>query len=420
MTRSSHPHKRAPSQARIALRLLPAIIGCAVGVTACADDELDARDTAQAEATAGDGPLYLIASSFSAGDQTETYLVTTPTFDKDTEIDATDGPKLLGGIVPNVVGHAVIVPDSNGPVLLRYELDAADRLEMAQSLSFSGVGLTEIKSFHVYIVSEEKGYVFDPAGARIIVWNPSTMTLADAQIDLAETRRDGWAPNLVFEHSGPRRRGNQLLIPLGWTDQDENSRHASGVVTLDTETDEVVAIVEDERCGESYATIEAPGGDIYFFPPDWSSAQHYFAEDFRPTCVLRVRPGAITFESDYALDLSQLGSGSAAAGAVPDGETGFYFTAVDEALYDDGRNESGAFWRFWHYDFESELARPLESLPVWSGQGYYVNVGGKAFIPYWRETDDGWKTTLYSVEGGSDPEALFSFDANWYGAAKLR
>jgi hypothetical protein len=378
----------------------------------CSDN---AKDPAT---TADDGPLYVIASEFSAGDESETYLVTTSTFDESTTLDPTNGPKLLGGIVPLVHGGSVYVPDSNGPVLLRYQPGADGVLESTAEVSFAGVGMTEIMSWHVYAVSDTLGYVFDPAGLRIVIWNPQRMELTGEEIDLSSLARDGWVPNLVFEHSGPARRGSELLIPLGWVDQDANSRHAAGVVVLDTKTNAIIDVAEDERCGESYASVEAPNGDVYFFPPDWSSLPHYFVDLFQPTCVLRVRAGETSFDTE-ALDLSALGSGSAAAGAVPDGNTGFLFTTVDEGLRDESE-DAVAVWRFWHYDFETEKSRSLDDMPVWSGQPYYVNVGGQAFIPYWTETSTGARTTFYRVNGGNEPTELFSFDANWYGAAKLR
>jgi len=388
-------------------------------LAACGDEATVTPDPAAGGSS--DGPLYLIATSFSAGDQDETYLVTSTSFDAATTIDSTSGPKLLGGVVPTVHGGAVFAPDDSGPVITRFDVGADDRLRAGQQLSFAGVGMTELFSWHIYVVSDTKGYVFDPAGSRIIVWNPSTMELTGAQIDLPMIVREGWLPNLVFEHSGPVRRGSTLLVPLGWQDLDFNSRYASGVLAIDTDTDSVVSMDEDERCGETYATVTAPDGAVYFFPPDWTSAPHYFADLHQPTCVLRVPVGSTSFEEGFALDLSQLGSGLAASGAVPDGASGFLFTSVDSELWDDGNNEAGAFWKAWHYDFTTEQSRPIETLPAWSGQLYYVNVGGKFFVPYWQETETGDETTIYRVgTGNADPEPLFSFDGNWYGLARLR
>jgi hypothetical protein len=134
---------------------------CFVAVTACTSDEEQKQD---AGVEASEGPLYVIASSFITGDEIETYLVTTDSFDKSTEIDPTDGPKLLGGIDIVVHDGAVFAPDSNGPILVRYEPDARDHLVKKAELSFAGVGLSRLLGGHIFVLSDTKGYVFDPAG----------------------------------------------------------------------------------------------------------------------------------------------------------------------------------------------------------------------------------------------------------------
>ena len=396
------------------------MLGCALAGTSACEDEPTGDDGEGEAHAAHDGPLYLFATRFEAGDQIETYLVTTDSLDRDTKVDPTDGPKLLGGIVPLVHNGMAYVPDSNGPVILRYEPNELGKLEKKKELSFAGVGITEIQSWHIWIVSDEKAYVFDPTGDRIVVWNPTAMTLADNEIDLSSLAREGFVPNLVLEHSGPHKRGDQLLIPLSWTDQDGNSRYASGVLVLDTAKDEVIEVADDERCGETYTSFAAPGGDVYFFPPDWSSAQHYFAENHKPTCALRIRAGETKFDADFVLDFSALGGGSAAAGVVPDGDAGFFFTSADERLWEEREDNGDSYWRVWHYSFDTKESRQVDSLPEWSGQLYYVNVGGEIFIPYWRETSTGYRTTLYRVDGADDPDAFLSFDASWMAVLQLR
>src|SRR5687768_4438806 len=202
------------------------VVFALASLSACGGSGADAMGTA---APTG-GPLYLIAASFITGAETETYLVTGSTFDESTVIDPTNGPKLLGGIVPVVRNGSVYVPDSNGPVLVRYDVGTDNRLVRGAELSFSGVGMTSLMGWHVHAVSDTKGYAFDPSGPRVVVWDPSTMTLTGEQIDLSAITREGWIPNLNFEHMGPRQRGRELLVPLSWQDQDGNSRFASGMV----------------------------------------------------------------------------------------------------------------------------------------------------------------------------------------------
>lgn len=424
--------------------LIAAGSGAAVlALGACSDDDADppksedsgtgpstGKDAGKQDAGASDAgasdagdakkPLYLIAAAFLSGDQYETYLVTSATFEKSTKINPTRGPKLLGGIVPVVVGGSVYAPDSNAPVILRYDVDSDDQLVKKGELSFAGVGMTQISSFSIYAVSETKAYVFDPTGPRMVLWNPSTMKLTGKQIELPEIARDGWTPNVVLELCGPVVRDNKVVLPVGWTDQDGNYLHSTGVLILDTESDEVVSFDADERGGEAYQSIVAPNGDIYYFSSGAAAAQHFFADDKRPSQVLRLRAGETKLDRDYAMDLSKLGTGSASTGAIPDGANGFFFGSADEQLWEDRENNGEAFYRVWHYDFESEESHEVESMPDWAGTTYYVTVGEKVFIPYWEETDQGYRTTVYTVDGAKDPEPLFSFDASWYGFAQIR
>lgn len=404
----------------VALALGFAAMGCSDSETVLAPPPDGAGDDPGDPPSAVLPPAYLTAVWLSAGDVDETYLVVTDSFDESTELEPTNGVQLLGNIVPIVHEGSVYVTDANAPVIQRYRLNDAGDLEAAGELSFLGVGVAEVVSWYTYVVNDTKGYVFDAGGPRLVGWNPSTMTLDGSEIDLSELTREGWTPNLVLELMGPRRRGNQLLIPTGWVDQDFNYRHATGLLVINTESDSVVSVSEDERCGEAYMSLEAPNGDLYYFPSADSSAQHYFAENFRPTCVLRVPSDTNEIDGDFSLDLSALGSGSAATGAVPDGSSGFFFASVDDALWQARGNNGEAYWRFWHYDFETEESHEVASLPAWAGSTYYVDVGGVSYIPYWVETPTGFRTTLYDVNGAEDPTPLFSFDASWGGFDRLR
>lgn len=399
---------KRPGAALVAL-LATAALGCGTD---------DATSVAPNES--GEGPLYLIAASFITGDQTETYLVTSPTFDETTAVKPHRRPAAARR-------HRARHPQRLG-VRARFQRRRAGalrrrgrhRLVRAAELSFQGVGMTSLMGWHVHAVTDTKGYVFDPTGPRVIVWDPSTMQLTGTQIDMSAIAREGWTPNLNFEFMGPRRRGSELVVPLSWQDQDGNARFASGVAIIDTETDQVIAVDEDERCGEAHTSIESPSGDIYFFPPAWSSTQHYFAAMHRPSCALGLAAAQTSLDAAPMLDLSALGGGSAASSGIPDGAGGFFFTSVDEALWNERESDVAPFWRMWHHDFSTGTSRPVTSLPPWAGQAYYVHVGDETFIVYWEETATGHRTTLYRVDGPSDPVRVFAFDASWYGFGRIR
>jgi hypothetical protein len=400
-------------------RALVAAAALLVSVAACGDDNVE-RVASPGGAAGSDGPLYLVAPAFFNGDDVETYLITTDRFDGSTSFDPTSGARILGEIVPIVHNGAVYASDGRAPVVTRYDVGPDNQLVKTTELSFSGVGITDIASWFIYIVNDTKGYVFDPAGRRIVVWDPSTMLLTGKQIDLTVLDRPGWTPRLALEVFSPWRRDSELLIPTAWVGQDEERRFATGLLVLDTERDEVVSSAEDERCGEGYMTVAAANGDRYFFPSAFSSPQHFYGEQRGASCVLRVLNGESTFDPDYQLDLSALGSGGAAVGGVPDGAGGFFFAAADDALWNQPENNGGEFWRIWHHDLATAASRALDTLPVWAGDPYYVEVDGQRYMPQWRQTDDEQRTTVYSVSGAADPTALFSFEASWAGFGRLR
>lgn len=411
-------HPKSPPLLSKAHLARTAALPLASVLLACGDD---AR-VIEAPTGSGDpgGPLYLVAPAFFNGDDSETHLITTSSFDAATTFDPTGGMTVIGEVVPIVHGGAVFATDGQSPIISRYGLDANDELVKTAELSFAGVGLTEVTSWFMYIVDDTKGYVFDPAGRRIVVWNPSTMTLTGTQIDLSVLNRDGWTPRLALEVFSPWRRGSELLIPTAWVGQDDERRFATGLLVLDVNRDEVVTSAEDERCGEGYMTVEAPNGDRYFFPSAFSSPQHFFAEQRGPTCVLRVLAGQSAFDPSYQLDLSALGSGSAAVGGVPDGVGGFFFATADAELWNERGNDGGEIWRIWHYDFATAESRAMDSLPVWAGDPYYVLVDDKVYMPQWRQTDDEQRTTVFAVDGAEPPTQLFSFEASWAGFGRIR
>ncbi|MET0339465.1 MAG: hypothetical protein ABW252_00605 [Polyangiales bacterium] len=387
--------------------------------TGCGADEAGDEAAPHAQVSQG-SPLYLIATYVGTGDAATTHLVTTSRFDAQTKIDPTSGIAVQGGVVPVVHGSSVFIAEPDAPVISRYEPGADGQLVKTGALSFESVGLTEVASWYIYLISATQAYLYDATSTRIVVWNPTSLTLTGKTIDLGLLAAEGYTPSLALEQTGPQRRGSELLVPVSWTDADGAYRHATGVVSIDTARDAVVGSSVDERGGEAYISVAAPNGDAYFFPTVGSAAQHFFDDAVRPTRILRVPAGARVFDRSFALDLSALGSGLAAAGAVPDGAGGFFFLTADQALYDTRASNGGSYWRASHFDFATGKARQVTSLPTFDDSTYWVKVDGKVYLPRSRTTESGASTTLYAVNGPADPTPLFTFDAQWYGFARLR
>ena len=51
----------------------------------------------------------------------------------------------------------------------------------------------------VHLVSNEKAYVFDVAGLRAIIWNPSDMSLTGEEIDLSDVGYEGHEPSIYTD-----------------------------------------------------------------------------------------------------------------------------------------------------------------------------------------------------------------------------
>jgi len=388
-----------------------------VFLTGC-DDEDDDSDKDEGYA----GSLYLIATEVpSGGDDYTSYLVTTKTLDSSTSIGITDGIEIIGRPTPIVYNGAVFVEDASSPVLTRYNT-VGDYLEEGERLSFAGVGVGEVYTYLVKIISDTKAYLYDPAGPRMIVWNPQTMTLTGTEIDLSIISRDGYTPYVYMEDFyNAIIKDGKLFVPVSYSDQDWLYDYLSAVLTIDTENDTVLNFTTDDRCGEAYFALEMPDGDILYFASTWSASQHYFSDDLGASCALRIRDGEYDFDPDYKLDLSALVDGKAATGGVPDGDSGFFFLAADPERYADSENNGGTYWQFLHYNPDTEEVTEFPSLPYWADSPFFYQFDSRTVMCYWRENDDESRTTIvYEIESDAQPSELFSFDAGWRHIGKLR
>jgi hypothetical protein len=194
------------------------------------------------------------------------------------------------------------------------------------------------------------------------------------------------------------------------------------VLALNVDTNQVVSVDEDERCAATYAAIPTPNDDVFFMPPDWSAMPHFYADMHQPTRACVVRAGQTVFDESEsgALDVSAMGGGLPSTGGVPDGGDGSTSPAST------GSSTTAATQPTPCGGCGTTISRPAcraahRHLPVWAGTLYYLNVGGENFIPFWEDGSAGTQTTMYRVlNDGGDPTAVFSFEGNWYGAARLR
>jgi hypothetical protein len=363
-------------------------------------------------------PLYLVPTYvLGAGDTSQTYLNVTSSFDADTVVDATGGFEIQGDAFPFVHDGVVYVTDPLAPAITKFTVDENDELVEGDKVSFAGVGLSGPPGL-VHIVSNEKAYVFDVAGLRAIIWNPSDMSLTGEEIDLSDLVYQTHEPSIYTDPFSLRVRGDQIFVPVTWADV-----YDAGVLVLDTKNDEVVSVLRDSRCGSGTASARL-GNDLYFFPSANNTlTYHNLAANPVPSCALRINADEAVFDPEYTLDLSAVTGGLGAQGGIPVGDGSLYISAIDADRFATRVSNYDPFWGFWHYELDASEATPVTGFPWWQGAMYYFEIGDRIIVPVFQGgigDSSQWKSTFYEMAKDGTPRELFAVNASWGTIAKLR
>lgn len=284
---------------------------------------------------------------------------------------------------------AIYVASGLAPEITRYEIDDDGQLSEGGTVSFSGVGLTGVSGYDVVVVNENKGYVLDNAGLRAIAWDPTAMELTGEEIDLSiAVKADYTAQARGFF---ARASDGRVFIPYVWNDVDDATLRTSAALIIDSETDEVINLAEDDRC-PGISMVPLPNGDMHFFVPSGWAQQFYLdVEPPRdPLCSLRILAGEDEFDPDYSLNLTELvggdeNGGGGVQGGIPDGAGGIYIGVADEVRYQYPEDYSFLFYRLWHLDVEEETATEVPNTPWWGGamtRNYMFNGYAYAVQPF--------------------------------------
>ncbi len=285
--------------------------------------------------------------------------------------------------------EAIYVASGLAPEITRYEVDDEGELTEAGTVSFSGVGLTGVSGYDVVVVNENKGYVLDNAGLRAIAWDPTEMELTGEEIDLSIALKTDYTAQARGFFA--RAIDGRVFIPYVWNDINDATLRTSAALIIDSETDEVVNLAEDDRC-PGISMVPLPNGDMHFFVPSGWAQQFYL--DVEPPrealCSLRILAGEDEFDPDYSLNLTELvggdeNGGGGVQGGIPDGAGGIYIAVADEVRYQYPADYSYLFYRLWHLNVEEGTATEVPNTPWWGGamtRNYMFNGHAYAVQPF--------------------------------------
>lgn len=386
-------------------------------VTGCSDSD-GPRDTVVSE-----GPAYLVATRVWDDTSTTSYFHLTNSVEKGTRIDTSKAIEVPGAAKLFAVDKIgwFAVGGGEKPTITRYSLDESGTLNDHETISLESYGIQSLWDT-LYVISATKMYYPDREGQRLIVINPTEMTI-DGEIDLAETGRDGYLAVYSYSHLT---RGDDIVFSVAWIDWNETDSivEETGLVVIDTKEDSVVRFDEDTRCGGITQPIVTEEGEAYFVSSALAAAAHRLGRLDTEPCVLRVDENENRFDPDYLVKLEELTDSAIAGEPVPGGGNSIFIRVFDEDLgtvTEDALTwelTSQAAWRWVLWDTATGGLTKIKSLPPSTSDVLWFEVDGKTYGSETRE--DYSKTTLIELTASGGPKEALTAPGFLHGVARIR
>ncbi|MEO0602472.1 MAG: hypothetical protein AAF211_13605 [Myxococcota bacterium] len=278
-------------------------------------------------------------------------------------------------------GQRLFTGSAEAPVLQRWHPTTDGGLRPGERLSLAPEGFTSVPYGNTF-AGPDKAYLFDGATARAVIWDPATLTVT-GEVDLSVIEKPGLTPaidpGVVV--------GNRLFALVQQYDFATNALFRGlQVVVLDIETDEVVAVLEDERCVGGVGALAVTDDAGLLVLGDNYLVMNWFDEGLPPTCLLSLDADALRFDDAAPVDLERV-TGGPSVGLVHDGVRTFVQSLDETASAIDPQIEPLAFLnapvaRWWAIDrTDLEASRPLEGIGLVSprsGPGFVIE--GRTYL----------------------------------------
>jgi hypothetical protein len=316
------------------------------------------------------------------------------------------------------VGYFAI-GNAEGVSLQRYEL-VDGRFVPGQRLSLQSYGVSSLGAQAVLFVSPTLAYYKDDGQGLIIAWNPSSMTIEDVIELPASLVREGYVMGLSDWAS----RDGEAFFAVSWsTPEFDRVVPGTALVRLDLATREL-SVTPDDRC-RGLQTAANVDDTLYFFSDVINGFGHavYPDDAGQQDCILRVVPGAASFDPLYAGSMAGAfpPNTNATAVAVADGgEVWVQLADLAVAPTTPGSTYNEWYadgWTWWHLPIETLSGAVGVDLPAGAYSGTAFTAGSRLFIS--QSAPDYSLTTLVDVSTPT-PTAGLSFPGFSLDVARIR
>jgi hypothetical protein len=292
--------------------------------------------------------------------------------------------------------------------ITRQELDGGE-LRDEQTVSMQGTGLSYLPLGNVF-VSREKAYLFDGFESVGQVWNPSTMERG-GELDLSTLRKDGLDMEI---NGGLLRDGLLFLQPQHLNVTSLKFFRGIQVAIVDPEKDQIVDVIEDERCvGGRTEPVLGEDGTIYVLGDNYIHVARLKDPTIPASCMLRILPGQRVFDPGWQFTMSEATGGREASGLIHGGGDVFYTTVLypEQLGQSFEENPLGFFEqpaaRWWKVRLSEGKGEELPGMPFFSvGTAVGHATGGRVFLQTPTASFKGMTTVWEAPREGAPQERL--------------
>ena len=280
-------------------------------VTACtgSDDTylLDARtdpvngESADDQGGAPTTPAVMVAVATRSPEGTNFYVGAYP--ELPAEVDLATMLETPSGQNAATFNGAIYVWSPDSGVYTRYAVDDQLRLSRNGAVSFVNEGGTG--NVMTRFISPTRAYSMTRDNLRIIVWDPSEMTVLGS-IDTSAALDPNYPE---FDYGEPVLFGDYVAWPILWYNYDDfDFKPTLEVILASASSNAPAFAVSDSRCGGGWSLFTDDQGDLYALGNAWFGFGHFFDRD--PSrqlndCLLRIQRGSTSFDPDFYLDLNR-------------------------------------------------------------------------------------------------------------------